>query len=99
MISVEFRLKFKNDLGDSFRYSSKVQARLEASEVFTTKDKVHSVGHIQNVFKGFAENTDIELAIHEVYEEQITRNRKLAALKAKHKSKPDKAKQSPTNIG
>jgi hypothetical protein len=84
MISTDFRQKFKKNLGENFRYVSKVQLLLEASEVFSSKSKPYSNGYIQNVFLGYHENQDIELAIHQVYDSQMKIKEKLFKIKSKH---------------
>jgi len=96
MISAEFRLKFYQDLGDKYRYTGNVKARLEAAEVFNSKGQPYKSQSIRNVFNGSAENDDIELAIRQVYEDQKTRNIRLENLRKKQKVTTNK--QNPNQI-
>lgn len=92
MISEEFRRKFTEELGIK-HYTSKVQKILEAKEIYTSKGTVASARTINNVFGGHQDNEDIELAINDVYEEELLKKKKLEALRVKHSKKPYKPKQ------
>ena len=89
MISEDFRQKFTQDLG-IIRYTSKVQKILEAKEIFTNRGTIATASTIRNVFGGHQEDEDIELAIYEVYEEELNKKNKLKQLRNKHSKSPSK---------
>ncbi|MEO1031596.1 MAG: hypothetical protein AAFX55_09335 [Bacteroidota bacterium] len=95
MISKEFRQKFKRDLGNNFQYSTKVQQKLKAAKIYTNRGTVAHIKTINNVFQGYQDNLAIELMIMELYEEEMSKKRKLETLRRKH-SKTSEDPQQPS---
>jgi isopentenyldiphosphate isomerase len=83
MISEEFRRKFTEELGIK-HYTSKVQKILEDKQIYTNRGAVASARTINNVFGGHQEDENIELAINEVYEQELIKKEQLQKLRAKH---------------
>lgn len=81
MITDNFRMMFKKELGSNFEYSPKVSLILFENNELNRNKKPHSPFMIRNVFTGRAQNDAIESAIYQVYKDALELKQKTKELK------------------